>query len=50
MTQDTIESLQARVQQLEAELAAARQELERASRTDPAEPGEDEEWGEFNPG
>lgn len=52
MTEDTIESLRARVEQLEAELAAARDALQRASghEHEHAEPSGDKEWGEFNPG
>ncbi len=49
MTDDTVEDLQARVEQLEAELAEARQALERAT-TRRSEPAEDAEWGQFNPG
>ena len=50
MTQDTIEGLRARVEQLEAELAEAKRALEQAGKHDHAQPGEDEEWGQFNPG
>ena len=50
MTQETVESLRERIQQLEAELEQTRKALAEASRHGHAEPGEDSEWGQFNPG
>lgn len=51
MAEETTEDLQERIQQLEAELAEVRAALADASKHDhAAQPGEDAEWGQFNPG
>jgi hypothetical protein len=50
MPEETMDDLRDRVQELEAELARTRQALAEATRHGHADPDEDVEWGEFNPG
>jgi hypothetical protein len=50
MPEETLDDLRDRVGQLEAELARTKEALAEALRRGHADPDEDVEWGEFNPG
>jgi len=46
----TVAELQQRITELEAQVAELTGQLRDAGEHPHAEPGEDQEWGEFNPG
>ena len=51
MPEETMEDLRERIHRLEAELAEAKAALADGAKHDhAAQPGEDAEWGQFNPG
>lgn len=45
-----VESLKQRITQLESELAQAKEQLAEVVKHTHVKPGEDAEWGQFNPG
>lgn len=46
----TVAELQQRISELEQQVADLKAQLGDAGKPAPADPGEDAEWGEFNPG
>ena len=49
-SKEKVEALKQRIAQLEGDLAQAKEQLEEATKHHHVAPGEDAEWGQFNPG